>query len=242
MSHAETPKTWARNAEQPAPLAESTPTSASPSAPRKITLDEAGAVSGPDPMRRAGGDGPHATLCGATTRSGAPCRQAPIRGAARCRMHGGAAPQVLDAAKERVLEARVRGELARMEIEPIGDPGLAYATLAGEVWAWKELCRTQIAYLEHWDYTDAKAAQDIKPLIAVYERALDRAQKALADMLRIGLTAEALRQAKERPTVEQAAALHGVIQGLLDRLALTPEQQRAVPDALTAALQQEGLL
>ena len=196
----------------------------------------------PDPMRRAGGDGPHATLCGATTRSGAPCRQAPIRGAARCRMHGGAAPQVLDAAKERVLEARVRGELARMEIEPIGDPGLAYATLAGEVWAWKELCRAQIAYLEHWDYTDAKAAQDIKPLIAVYERALDRAQKALADMLRIGLTAEALRQAKERPTVEQAAALHGVIQGLLDRLTLTPEQQRAVPDALTAALQQEGLL
>ena len=61
-------------------------------------------------------------------------------------------------------------------------------------------------------------------------------------MLRIDLTAEALRQAKERPTVEQAAALHGVIQGLLDRLALTPEQQRAVPDALTAALQQEGLL
>ena len=42
MSHAETPKTGARNAEQPAaPLAESTPTSARSSAPRKITLDEA---------------------------------------------------------------------------------------------------------------------------------------------------------------------------------------------------------
>ena len=41
MSHAETPKTGARNAEQPAPLAESTPTSARPSAPRKITREEA---------------------------------------------------------------------------------------------------------------------------------------------------------------------------------------------------------
>lgn len=42
MSHAETPKTWARNAEQPAPLArESAPASARSSAPRKITLDEA---------------------------------------------------------------------------------------------------------------------------------------------------------------------------------------------------------
>ena len=33
MSHAETPKTGARNAEQPAPLAESTPTSARSSEP-----------------------------------------------------------------------------------------------------------------------------------------------------------------------------------------------------------------
>ena len=41
MSHAETPKAGARNAEQPDPLPESTPTSASPSAPRKITHDEA---------------------------------------------------------------------------------------------------------------------------------------------------------------------------------------------------------
>ena len=41
MSHAETPKTGARNAEQPAPLAESTPTSAMSSAPRKITREEA---------------------------------------------------------------------------------------------------------------------------------------------------------------------------------------------------------
>ena len=41
MSHAETPKTRARNAEQPAPLPESTPTSARPPAPRKITREEA---------------------------------------------------------------------------------------------------------------------------------------------------------------------------------------------------------
>ena len=38
MSHAETPKTGARNAEQPAPLPESTPASARPSA-RRTTLD-----------------------------------------------------------------------------------------------------------------------------------------------------------------------------------------------------------
>ena len=33
-------------------------------------------------------------LCGAKTRSGAPCRQRPMMGGLRCKMHGGMAPQV----------------------------------------------------------------------------------------------------------------------------------------------------
>ena len=41
MSHAETPKTGARNVEQPAPLPEPTPTTARPSDRRKLSLDEA---------------------------------------------------------------------------------------------------------------------------------------------------------------------------------------------------------
>ena len=34
---------------------------------------------------------PHA-VCGAKTRSGEPCQSQPVRGAARCRMHGGTSP------------------------------------------------------------------------------------------------------------------------------------------------------
>jgi glucans biosynthesis protein len=48
-----------------------------------------------DPMRQADIERRLANLakalrCGATTRTGQPCRQAPVRGRGRCRMHGGA--------------------------------------------------------------------------------------------------------------------------------------------------------
>jgi hypothetical protein len=48
-----------------------------------------------DPMRQASPERRLANLakaprCGARTRTGSPCRQAAVRGRARCRMHGGA--------------------------------------------------------------------------------------------------------------------------------------------------------
>ena len=76
----------------------------------------------------------------------------------------------------------------------------------------------------------------------IYERALERAQRSLADMLRIGLTAEHLRQARERPTLDQAQAFQRVLDQLLGQLQLTDMQRALVPQALATALTQEGLL
>lgn len=47
-----------------------------------------------------------ARLCAAVRRDGGSCRQPPIRGAARCRMHGGNAPHVRRKAAERIAETR----------------------------------------------------------------------------------------------------------------------------------------
>ena len=58
-----------------------------------------------DPMRPSEGD---YTPCGARTRSGAPCQAHPVEGSARCRMHGGAAPQV----KARIERERLEAEAA----------------------------------------------------------------------------------------------------------------------------------
>lgn len=48
---------------------------------------------------------PEPSKGGARTRDGSPCKNAPLAGSVRCRMHGGSAPQVLAKAKERLLLA-----------------------------------------------------------------------------------------------------------------------------------------
>lgn len=198
-----------------------------------------------NPMPPATTSEPHATptICGAKTRSGKPCRQHPIRGGTRCRMHGGSAPRALAKANRRVIEARIQGELAKREIEPITDPVAAYADLAGEIWQWKEIARAHIADLQTWATANIVTGVDeVSALVQIYERALERAQRSLADMLRIGLTAEHLRQARERPTLDQAQAFQRVLELLLEQLQLTDVQRALVPQALATALTQEGLL
>ena len=83
---------------------------------------------------------------------------------------------------------------------------------------------------------------EVSALVQIYERALERAQRALTDMLRIGLTAEHLRQARERPTLDQAKVFQRVLELLLEQLQLTDTQRALVPQALATALTQEGLL
>ena len=75
---------------------------------------------------------PHANRCGAKTRSGKPCKQRPIKGGKRCRMHGGAEPNARRAASANVLEAKVRGQLARMDITPADSPAQQLARIVGE--------------------------------------------------------------------------------------------------------------
>ena len=174
--------------------------------------------------------------------SGEQCKRSPVAGAEVCLAHGGGAPQVKAKAAERLLTARIRGELAKVEIDPITDPAAAYADLAGEQWAFKELARQQIQVLESWASWSEGAGEQIKATVQVYTAALTQMQKTLADMLRIGLSAEALRAAKERPSREQAEALQRVIDGLLGGLDLSAEQRAKVPAALTEAVRREGLL
>ena len=181
--------------------------------------------------------------CTATSsQSGQRCKARPMAGATVCSTHGGRAPQVRAKAAERLLEAKIRGELAKAEITPITDPAAAYADLAAEQWAFKELARQQLVVLESWGSYSEALGEQVRPAVQVYTQALAATQKVLADMLRIGLSAEALRAAKERPSREQAEALGRVIDGLLGGLDLSAEQRARVPAALADVLTREGLL
>lgn len=55
--------------------------------------------------RKAAGLLPSGLKCVARKKDGTPCQRPPIRGAAVCRMHGGAAPQVQRKAAERIAHA-----------------------------------------------------------------------------------------------------------------------------------------
>ena len=196
-----------------------------------------------DPMRQTSGK---PSPCGAKTRSGRPCPNPPMRGGTRCRQHGGASPAALAKAKERLLEARIAGELARVAVVPVTNPVGELAALGGEVMAWLDLCRRNLEHLRGWEHADLKESMDIRPLIAVYERALDRAVVTMERMARLGLDAETLRRQlqieAERPSREQAAVLTRVIDALVSGLGLSPEQRARVPEALQEALRKEGLL
>ena len=170
--------------------------------------------------------------------TGLQCKARAIEGGKVCRAHGGANPAAIAKAQERLLEAKIAGELAQVTIEPVTNPIGHLAELGGEVLAWLELCRRNLEHLRAWEYADLKESMDVRPLIAVYERALDRAVVTMERMARLGLDAETLRRQlkleAERPSREQAEAFARVLR----HVDLTPEQQQQLHQAMT----KEGLL
>ena len=127
--------------------------------------------------------------CTATSRSGDRCKHRPIRGGTVCATHGGSAPHVRAKANERLLETKIRGELVSRGWEPVTDPLSAVQDLAGEKLAWLDICRDEIARLTQIDYQDQRGVQDVKPRIALYERAWSDAFQAVAAMVKLGIEA-----------------------------------------------------
>lgn len=190
-----------------------------------------------DPMRPGDAVKPRA-ICGAKTRSGDPCQSYPVEGATRCRMHGASAPAVRAKAKERVLRARMQADVAELGWEPVTNPALALAEIAGEMLAFKDLARQKMNELHSWENENVMGAEDVKARVTIYTQASRDAASVLDKMWGRGLDEGALREMlrirAERPTREQAQAFARVLQAV----DLTPEQQQQ----LVAAMTEEGLL
>ena len=173
--------------------------------------------------------------CTATSKSsGKQCGNYAEPGTTICRWHGARAPQVRDAAARRLLQAKINGELQQQGWEPVVDPLAAYADLAGEIMTFKALAREHVNQLSSWSYQDAIAREDAKAVVGVYERALDRCDKILASMVKFGIDAAMLRQARERPTREQAAQLVEILGRALGdpRVTVNGSVQAVILDAL----------
>lgn len=155
-------------------------------------------------------------------RDGGQCGGVALAGQNICRYHGGAAPQNLAKAEQRIAEAEVdsavRKQLAQLNVGPVDDPLTALAQLAGQVVAFKDALADHVNALAEIRY-QAGAGEQIRAEIVLYERALDRCNSVLSNMGRLNID-ERLAKVSE----QQAEKLISAIDALLIHLGITGEQ------------------
>lgn len=154
-------------------------------------LDDDGTLYGEDGKPR----------CSAKARNapGGRCHGHPVKGAKRCRMHGGTSPRSQQKAARERVEADVRDLLATLDIGPVHDPLTALKALAGEVNAWKDAMRVKVEELSTLDVS-TEYGETARAVVQLYERAMDRAGEFLFKIARLNiderLAAVTERQAK----------------------------------------------
>jgi hypothetical protein len=128
-----------------------------------------------------------AAQCTATAkRSGKRCIRTPVRGAAVCYVHGGAAPQVQAAAARNLLAAEAAETVGKLRLRtgPVDNPLLALQLVAGELIDVKDWMRGHIEKLDAAQVgsTDDKGAEQILAQMQVYMKMLDSTVNALSQL------------------------------------------------------------
>lgn len=97
----------------------------------------------------------------------------------------------------------------------LDNPLIALQQLAAEVLAFKDFARDKVLELQdtEWDYEDKKGTEEIRAIIQLYERGMDRAARLLADMGKLNLD-ERLVQISERQGELVATVLETVLRRL----------------------------
>jgi len=184
-------------------------------------------------------NGDHKPRCNGTTRKKKPCTNPPVHGATVCRMHGGAAPQVIAKAQERIAEQQARKALGKLEdilgpAQPVTNPLVALSLIAGEALRWKEVIAERVARLQEIRYTDAKGSEQMRAEIAVFERALDRCSTVLANIVRLNID-----ERLATITDQQGHAIAAVINTVLEQLDLG-EKAAQVRELVAVELERLG--
>ena len=156
-----------------------------------------------------------------------------------CRKHGGKIPAVRTKAEERKSEiearSRLRKRMTNGGLTPIEDVYAALEENAAEAQMFKEIVWQRLSDItgeEGWRYKST-AGEQLRAEVALYERAMERANKFLVDYVKLGIADRRVKVAEA-----QALILVGVIQNILGRLDLSRDQKRiaatVVPEELRA--------
>ena len=200
--------------------------------------------------------------CGAHNRKGAPCGRNRMPNQDVCDLHGGKSPQARVGAARRALEEQARKDLAKLWEQhgetPVTDPLAELARVAGEVVAFKDMLRAQVDSLQgiitYWtertyddgDEIHTAAVENVRAVVAAYERAQERAAKILGNMVKLDIAGRMLElrthQADEIVTAVrdglasvdlEAAVRSAALEAIADRLAQITEHH-PTPKELTA--------
>ena len=177
-------------------------------------------VTLPEPIPSVPHAGPR---CAATNRSGSQCQKAPVPGATVCRFHGGAAPQVANAAARRMVVADATATIAKRDIKPVDDPVGELLKVIGEQVALKDALAERAAMLTDADITvtDRQGQQSLAAVLSAYEESLRHCTDALTKAAKLGLADRA-----QRIQLAQARAMNVLLKrALWDREADLSEDQ-----------------
>ena len=138
--------------------------------------------------------------CNVKKRNGKHCKQPAGWGTnhvgyGACKLHGGALPSSVRSAARKKLTAEIDGQLHTETIQPIHDPAKQIQLVVGEQVAFLNLARAKLETItDQWEYQNPiSGTEEIRAAIHVYERALERAEKGLANLIRLGIETKIAR-------------------------------------------------
>jgi hypothetical protein len=151
-------------------------------------------------------------------------------------MHGaGRNTNARAVATRRLAERQALSSIADQIVEPVADPVKALADLAAESVALKSFLAGRVAELASLENVTEGNSEQIRAVVAAYERAMDRAGKFLGDWVKLGLDARAV-EVSER----EADALEAVVLRALAAAGLPEELEQRFVRALAVELRSEG--
>ena len=124
----------------------------------------------------------------------------------RCRMHLGKKASAV------IAEHEARKAVARLDLEPVGDPLNQLAVLAAQVLAWRDSMAEQVnnlTSLRYESYNDqGGSSEQLRAEVALWERALDRCERVLTAMARLNIDERLARISEQQAQrIEQALRL-----------------------------------
>ena len=167
---------------------------------------------------------PNETCTAHAKSTGKRCTRPVNDGFTVCRFHGGHSPNAIAGAQIRNFETRARNLLVKWDDRaPITNPFEELLALASEVVAFKDAVATLVGDLGDRLTQDiggvggGNTEEVLRPMIVVYERALDRSAAILSKIVQLGI-----EDRMARVTERQAETFARLIDGIVTDLGHNP--------------------